>query len=103
MFKKVLTFSSVLQTFLKLDLLIHRKKKTQKNTYFTSFRIATAVVDVVISSSSSSYETIIWREVVVILLLVEIFLGSILFVGFTLFVGVTTSRTTLSVVVNHPL
>ena len=62
--KEVLTFSSVLQTFLKLDLLIHRKKKHRKNTYFTSFQIATAVVDVVISSSYSSYETIIWCEVV---------------------------------------
>ena len=62
-----------------------------------------AVVDAVISSSfSSSYETIIWCEVVAILFLVEIFfLGSILFVGFTLFVGVTTSGTTVSEDVNH--
>ena len=102
--KKYLPLVQFFKLFLKLDLLIHRKKKTQKNTYFTSFRIATAVVDVVISSSSSSYETIIWREVVVILLLIEIFfLGSILFVGFTLFVGVTTSGTTVSEDVNHPL
>ena len=63
-----------------------------------------AVVDAVISSSFSfSYETIIWLEVVAILLLIEIFfLGSILFVGFTLFVGVTTSGTTESEDVNHP-
>ena len=63
-----------------------------------------AVVDAVISSSfSSSYETIIWREVVAIVLLIEIFfLGNILFVGFTLFVGVTTSGATVSEDVNHP-
>ena len=101
--KEVLTFSSVLETFLKLFLFIHKKKKHRKNTYFTSFQIAMAVVDVVISSSYSSYETIIWCEVVATLSLVEIFLGSIFFVGFTLFVGVTTSGTTVSGHVNHPL
>ena len=63
-----------------------------------------AVVDVVISSSYSLYETIIWCKVVATLLLIEIvFLGSILFVGFILFVGVTTSGTTVSEDVNHPL
>ena len=102
MFKK--KYLPLVHTFLKLDLLIHRKKKHRKNTYFTSFQIAMAVVDVVISSSYSSYETIIWCEVVATLLLVEIFfLGSILFVGFTLFVGVKTSGTTVSEDVSHPL
>ena len=102
--KKYLPLVQFFKLFLKLDLRINRKKKHKKNTYFTSFRIATAVVDVVISSSYSSYETIIWCEVVATLLLVEIFfLGSILFVGFTLFVGVTTAGTTVLEDVNHPL